>query len=163
MLPSISDISFLFRSPHLMTWTLGNTTLKEWSGTGMGCPGTWWSHRPWKCSRNVWTLCWGTWFSENYWWWVDGWTRWSCGSFSTLVILWFYEAIRIHLTLHFHCRVKAEEERKCEWQKSRLHDQGSGDGSYKGMFPNSQTAVFLMGEIFSLRNRSSTHFCSSGH
>ena len=26
-------------------WTLGNTTsLKEWSGSGMGCPGRWWSH-----------------------------------------------------------------------------------------------------------------------
>ena len=73
-------------------WTLGNTTyLKQWSGTGMGCPGRWWSHRPWRFSRNVWTLCWGTWFNENYWWWVDGWTGWSCGSFPILVILWFYE------------------------------------------------------------------------
>jgi len=35
-------------------------------------------------------LCWGTWFSDNHWWWVDGWTGWSCGSFPTLVILWFY-------------------------------------------------------------------------
>ena len=26
-------------------WTLGNTTsLKRWSGTGMGCPERWWSH-----------------------------------------------------------------------------------------------------------------------
>ena len=33
---------------------LGNTTsLKGWSGTGMGCPGRRWSHRPWRCSRNV--------------------------------------------------------------------------------------------------------------
>jgi len=55
------------------------------------CPGRWWSHQPWRCSRNVWTWCWGTWFRENYWWWVDGWTGWSCGSFPTLVILWFYE------------------------------------------------------------------------
>ena len=39
-------------------WTLGNTaSLKGWSGTGMGCPERWWSHRPWRCSRNVWTLC----------------------------------------------------------------------------------------------------------
>jgi len=74
-------------------WTLGNTTtLKGWSGTGMGCPERWWSHRPWRCSRNVWTLCWGMWFSENYWWWVDGWTGWSCGSFPTLMILWFYDS-----------------------------------------------------------------------
>jgi len=56
----------------------------------MGCPERWWSHRSWRCSGSIWTLCWGTWFSENYWWWVDGWTGWSCGSFPTLVILWFY-------------------------------------------------------------------------
>ena len=61
----------------------------EYLGTGMGCPGRWWSHQPWRCSRNVWALYWGIWFSENYWWWVDGWTGWSCGSFPTLVILWF--------------------------------------------------------------------------
>jgi len=73
-------------------WTLGSTaSLKGWSGTGMGCPERWLSHRPWRGSRNVWMLCWGTWFSENYWWWMNGWTRWSCGSFPTLVILWFYE------------------------------------------------------------------------
>jgi len=72
-------------------WTLGNTTsLKGWSGTGMGCSERWWSHRPWRCSKNVWMLCWGTWFSENHWWWVNDWTGWSCGSFPTLVILWFY-------------------------------------------------------------------------
>jgi len=49
-------------------WTLGNTTsLKGWSGTGMGCPRRWWSHRPWRCSRKVWTLRCGTWFNGNYW------------------------------------------------------------------------------------------------
>ena len=58
----------------------------------------WWSHWPWRCSRNVWMLCWGTWFSENYWWWVDGWTGWSCGSLPTLVILWFYGSMNIFQT-----------------------------------------------------------------
>ena len=78
-------------------WTWGNTTsLKGWSGTGMGCPERWWSHRAWRCSRNIWTLCWGTWFSEKYWWWVNGWTGWSCGSFPTLVILWFYDSMIWH-------------------------------------------------------------------
>jgi len=43
------------------------------------------------CSRNVWMLCRGTWFSKNHWWWANGWTGWSCGSFPTLAILWFYE------------------------------------------------------------------------
>jgi len=72
---------------------LGSTTsLKGWSGTGMGCPERWWSHRAWRCSRNFWTWCWGTWFSENHWWWVNGFTVWSCGSFPTLVILWFYDS-----------------------------------------------------------------------
>jgi len=65
-------------------WMLGNTTsLKGWSGTGIGCPERWWSHWPWWCSKSVWMLCWGTWFSENHWWWVNGWTGWSCGSFPT--------------------------------------------------------------------------------
>ena len=73
-------------------WTLGNTTcLKGWSGTGTGCPERWWSHWHWWCSKNVWMLFWGTWFSENYWWRANGWTGWSCGSFPTLAILWFYE------------------------------------------------------------------------
>jgi len=26
---------------------------EEWSGTGTGCPGRWWSHHPWRCSKNV--------------------------------------------------------------------------------------------------------------
>jgi len=30
---------------------LQRTTL--WSGAGMGCPGRWLSHHPWKCSRIV--------------------------------------------------------------------------------------------------------------
>ena len=35
-------------------WTLGDSAFpEEWSGTGMGCPGRWWSHRPWRCSRNI--------------------------------------------------------------------------------------------------------------
>jgi len=35
-----------------------------------------------------------SWFSENYWWWVNGWTGWSCGSFPTLAILWFYDSMK---------------------------------------------------------------------
>ena len=38
-------------------------------------------------------LCWGTWFSENHWWRANGWTGWSCGSFPTLAILWFYDSM----------------------------------------------------------------------
>jgi len=32
--------------------TLKPSFLEE-IGTGMGCPGRWWSHQPWKCSRNI--------------------------------------------------------------------------------------------------------------
>jgi len=33
---------------------LGTISLpKEWSGIGTGCPGRWWSHHPWKCSKNM--------------------------------------------------------------------------------------------------------------
>jgi len=45
------------------------------------------------CSKSVWMLCWGTWFSGNHWWRANGWTGWSCGSFSTLAILWFYDSL----------------------------------------------------------------------
>ena len=49
-----------------LDWILGKiSVLKEWSGTGTGCPGRWWSHHPWRCSKNVqmWHL--GTWFSRQ--------------------------------------------------------------------------------------------------
>jgi len=85
-----------------------NNKGREDIGTGMGCPGRWWSRWPWRCSRNAWT-CWGTWFSENYWWWVNGWTGWSWGSFPTLVtLLWFYDThagwtlLSSHMQLPFH-------------------------------------------------------------
>ena len=93
-------------------WTLGNiTSLKEWSGTGMGCSERWWSHRPWRCSRNVWMLCWETWFSENHWWWVNGWTWMILEVFSSLsdsTTLWSstnsslpcLSALRLHILEH---------------------------------------------------------------
>jgi len=82
-------------------WTLGNTTsLKVWSPTGIGCPERWWSHWAWWCSMSVWMLCWGTWFSRNHWWRVNGWTGWSCGSFPTLAILWFSDSMKRQS--HFH-------------------------------------------------------------
>ena len=47
-------------------WTLGkNYFLKEWSDAGMGCPDRWWNRCPWRCSKKVWVLYWGTWFSEE--------------------------------------------------------------------------------------------------
>lgn len=33
-------------------WILGkNSSWKEWLGTGACCPGGWWGHHPWRCSR----------------------------------------------------------------------------------------------------------------
>jgi len=100
-LSTLKEISFLVLGLEGMAssctredsgWTLGNTTsLKEWSGTGMGCPERWWSHWARWCSKSIWMFCWGTWFTENHWWRANGWTGWSCGSFPTLAILWFYE------------------------------------------------------------------------
>ena len=34
-------------------WMLGKISWKKWCCSGTGCPGRWWSHRPWGCSRNV--------------------------------------------------------------------------------------------------------------
>ena len=69
-------------------WMLGNTTsLKGWSGTGMGCPERWWSNRAWRCSKNVWMWCWGTWFSE--WWWLDCMILLVSSNLSDSMILWF--------------------------------------------------------------------------
>ena len=32
-----------------LDWVLGKTSsLKEWSGIGIGCPERWWSHHPWR-------------------------------------------------------------------------------------------------------------------
>jgi len=37
-----------------LDWILGKISLlKEWSGIGIGCPGRWWSHHPWRYLKNV--------------------------------------------------------------------------------------------------------------
>ena len=44
---------------------IGKTfSLREWSGTGMGCPGRWWSRHPWQRSRGLWMRSYETWFSS---------------------------------------------------------------------------------------------------
>ena len=41
-----------FKSYKLDICILGKFSfLKEWSGIGTGCPGKWWSHHPWRCSK----------------------------------------------------------------------------------------------------------------
>jgi len=43
-------------------WILGNiSSQRNWWGTGMGCPGRWWGHHPWRSSRTVEMWHWGTW------------------------------------------------------------------------------------------------------
>jgi len=35
-------------------WILGEVFLvKGWLGVGVSCPGQWWGHHPWRCSKNV--------------------------------------------------------------------------------------------------------------
>jgi len=35
-------------------WILGKISLlREWSGIGTGCPGKWWGHCPWRCSKSM--------------------------------------------------------------------------------------------------------------
>ena len=41
------------------------SSLKEWSGTGPGCPGQWWGPRPWRGSKTMWILHFRTWFSRH--------------------------------------------------------------------------------------------------
>jgi len=47
----------------------------------------------WRCSKRVWMLCWGTWFSENHWWrvneWLDWMILWVFSNLSDSMILWF--------------------------------------------------------------------------
>lgn len=45
-------------------------------------------------------LCWGMWFSENYWWQEDGWTEWSWRPFPTLVVLWFYATVNTEYSIY---------------------------------------------------------------
>jgi len=32
---------------------------------GIGCPGKWWSHHAWRCSKNMWMWRFRTWFSRH--------------------------------------------------------------------------------------------------
>ena len=65
-------------------WICGKIySLKEWWGTGvpgevvgvtgMGCPGSWWPHCPWMCSRTVQMWHWGMWFGvvTGMGWWLN--------------------------------------------------------------------------------------------
>jgi len=37
-----------------LDWISGEISLlNEWSGIGIGCPGKWWSHHAWRCSKNM--------------------------------------------------------------------------------------------------------------
>jgi len=36
-----------------LDWELGKISLlREWSDIATGCPGKWWSHHPWRCSKS---------------------------------------------------------------------------------------------------------------
>ena len=43
-------------------WVLGRiSSQEEQRDSGTGCPGRWWSHHRWRCSRTLWMWHWGTW------------------------------------------------------------------------------------------------------
>jgi len=55
-------------------WVLGKTTpQKERWGIGTGCPGTWWRHHPWRCSKTMEVWYWGTGLAQmvGMGWWLD--------------------------------------------------------------------------------------------
>jgi len=86
--------NFLFISSLNLLCFSFTTPLKGCSGTGMGCPERWWSHRAWWCSKSIWMLCWGTWLSENHWWraseWLDWMILWVFSNLSDSMILWLW-------------------------------------------------------------------------
>jgi len=44
-------------------WVLGTIcSQKEWQCIRTDCPGRWWGHCPWRCSRTVEMWHWGTWW-----------------------------------------------------------------------------------------------------
>ena len=77
-------------------------SLKEWSGNGTGCPGGWWSHHHWRCSRKCGDVALrdvgsGQILME------DGWLDWMISEvFSNLddsMILWLLDLCFLH---HFY-------------------------------------------------------------
>lgn len=38
-----------------------NSSQKQWWGIRTGCPGRWWTHCPWRCSRRRYMWNWGIW------------------------------------------------------------------------------------------------------
>jgi len=89
------------------------------------------------CSKSIWMLCWGTWFSGNHWWRANGWTGWSCGSFPTLAILWFYEISK--------CKTAAERTRRSQPAPKVFVSGGVGVDKYGPYAWNqsSKTLIFM--------------------
>ena len=61
----LGELIFIMALSCAMTgsdWILGVISFqKEWWGSGTDCPGRWWSHGLWGCSRTVEMWHWGTW------------------------------------------------------------------------------------------------------
>jgi len=51
-----------------------NVFTEEWSSSGTGCPGQWWSHHPWRGSKNRVDVALQDMVEQAWWGWVDGWT-----------------------------------------------------------------------------------------
>jgi len=116
-----------------LDWILGKISLlREWSGTGPGCPGQWWSHHPWRGSKTVWMWHLGTWFSRPVWGcWGDSWTQWSYKSFPTLTILWFCDSkIKILTTVLTEPLGPGTSRYFCFWGRSEVC-KSPGDGKHR--------------------------------
>ena len=63
--------------------------IREWRGTGTGCPGKLWVPRPWRCSRQGWMGPWAAWAGEGQP--AHGWNWIGFKVPSNPTIPWFYE------------------------------------------------------------------------
>jgi len=98
-------------------WILGRSSShRVWWHTGTRCPRRLWIPHPWRHSRPGLMWLWAAWSSG---WWPCTWqgveTRWSLWSFSTQVILWFYE-----YSITFCCSM-TDGSREAVWQNDVWH------------------------------------------
>lgn len=68
----------------------------QWLSIELDCPGKWWSHYSWKCSRNGWMWHSMLWFS-----WCGGVQRWDSifEIFSNFIILWLWKRKRLRTVM----------------------------------------------------------------
>jgi len=100
------------------------------------------------------------WLNENDWWWVDGWTGWSCGSFPTLVTLWFYH----YFTCGARCDVKDASSLKSifweDFNSKNLFCFGTSSSSHEAQ-PHTFTRTFLINTLLFILMSMLTGVCGN--